>query len=50
MVTVFTSVSLFLSCYKVVKVSDATVHARSNISGSAQYELVIGVSQYTITL
>ena len=28
---------------KVVKVSDATVHARSNISGSAKYELVIKV-------
>ena len=33
-------------CYKVVKVSHATVHARSNIPGSAQYELVIGVCQY----
>ena len=36
---------------KVVKISNATVHARSNISGSAKYELIIEVQQvnYEIT-
>ena len=33
------------SLLKVVKVSNATVHARSNISGSAKYELIIEVQQ-----
>lgn len=40
-----------LSLLKVVKVSNATVHARSNVPGSAKYELVIEVQQvnYEIT-